>query len=167
MILETERLKIEEFTLNDAPFIYELMNDPDWIHFIGDRNIKTLQDAKNYLANKLIPSYKNWGFGFYKVSLKNGITVGTAGLVDRDDLEHVDIGYAFLPIGRGKGYAYEASKTILEYAKNELKLNPILAIVNKDNEKSQNLLRKLGLRFEKMILLSGETEEICQFTNEI
>lgn len=164
MILKTERLIIEEFTLNDAPFIYELLNDPDWIRFIGDRNIKNQKDAENYLCNKLIPSYKNWGFGFYKVSLKDGTAIGTAGLVDRDGLDTIDIGYAFLPIGRGKGYALEATKSILGYAQNELKIDKIIAIVNKDNKKSQNLLRKLGMKFEKFVVLPDETEEICQFT---
>lgn len=166
MILETDRLIIEEFTTNDASFIYELLNDPDWIRFIGDRNIKNLEDAENYLRNKLIPSYKNWGFGFYKVSLKDGTTIGTAGLVDREGLDTVDIGYAFLPTGRGKGYAFEATKAIFGYAQKELKIDKLVAIVNKDNEKSKNLLRKLGMKFEKFVVLPDETEEICQFTTE-
>lgn len=164
MILETDRLIIAEFTIKDAPFIYELLNDPDWIRFIGDRNIKNQEDAKNYLRNKLIPSYKNWGFGFYKVSLKDGTAIGIAGLVDREDLDGIDIGYAFLPTGRGKGYAFEATKAILEYAQNELKIDKIIAIVNKDNKKSQNLLQKLGMKFEKFVVLPNETEEICLFT---
>ena len=164
MILKTERLILTEFTIKDTPFFFELVNDPDWIRFIGDRNVKELKDAENYLTDIIIPSYKNWGFGFYKVSLKDGTSIGTAGLIDREVLDHVDIGYAFLPKGRGKGYAIESSKAILSHALKNLKLEIIVAIVNMDNTKSKKLLQKLGMRFEKMVLLPDETEEVCQFT---
>ena len=165
MLIKTERLIITELSIADAPFFFELVNDPDWKRYIGDRNVRTLKDAENYLTERMIPSYKNWGFGFYKVSLKaDNRPIGISGLVDRDSLEYVDIGFAFLPCGRGKGYAYESTKAIFDYAQKTLKLNPILGIANVDNKKSHVLLERLGLQFEKMVLLPEETEEICLFS---
>ena len=165
MFIQTERLVISELTLDDAAFFFELVNDPDWKRYIGDRNIKTIKDAEDYLLNTLVPSYKNWGFGFYKVSLKSsGKSIGISGLVDRKELDHIDIGFAFLPDGRGKGYAFESTKTVLEFAQKELKLNPILAIANSNNKKSHRLLERLGLKFEKKILLPDETKEVCLFS---
>lgn len=166
MILETRRLLITELTVDDAPFIFKLMNDKEWKKFIGDRNIQTLDDAKNYLSERLIPSYKNWGFGFYKVTDKNtDEPLGISGFVERNELEHVDVGFAFLPEGRKKGYALESTQALLFYASDELNLKTILAIANKDNKNSHRLLKKLGFRFQKNIKLYDEKEEISLFTN--
>jgi len=166
MILETRRLLITELTVDDAPFIFKLMNDKEWKRFIGDRNIHTLEDAKNYLTERLIPSYKNWGFGFYKVADKNtDEPLGISGFVERNELEHVDVGFAFLPEGRKKGYALESTQALLFYASDELDLKTILAIANKDNKNSHRLLKKLGFRFQKNIKLYDEKEEISLFTN--
>ena len=154
MILETERLILSKLSVNDAPFFYELVNDPAWIEFIGDRGVKTLADAENYLSTKIVPSYKKNGFGFYLVSSKNkNVSMGISGLVDREGLEHIDVGYAFLPEFRGKGYAYEATKSVLSYAKNTLLIEPVIAITNEDNLKSCQLLERLGLKFDKIIQL--------------
>ncbi|MFY0603126.1 MAG: GNAT family N-acetyltransferase [Flavobacteriaceae bacterium] len=166
MILETRRLLITELSVNDAPFIFQLMNDKDWKRFIGDRKIHTLQDAENYLTERLIPSYKNWGFGFYKVVDKNtDESLGISGFVDRDDLEFVDIGFAFLPKGRNKGYALESTQALLFYGTEKLKFTTVLAIANNDNDNSHKLLKKLGFRFQKYIKLNVEEEEISLFTN--
>ena len=165
MFLETERLTLSELTIEDAPFFFELVNDPDWIRFIGDRKVHTLGDAEMYLTDRMIPSYSKWGFGFYKVCIKtSGKPIGISGLINRDGLDHVDIGFAFLPAGRGHGYAFESTKAVLDHAQNTLKLNPILAIANSDNEKSHILLRKLGLTFKRMVVLPEETEAICLFS---
>ena len=165
MFLETERLTITELTSADAPFFYNLVNDADWKRFIGDRNVNTIADSEDYLETKIIPSYAKHGFGFYKVALKtSGIPIGISGLVDRDGLDHVDVGFAFLPQGRGMGYAYESTMALLTYARHELKLDTILAIANADNKKSHQLLEKLGLHYVKMISLSDEDEEICLFS---
>ena len=154
MILETGRLILSELTVNAAPFFYKLVNDPSWIEFIGDRDVKTLADAENYLSTKIIPSYKINGFGFYLVSSKNkNESIGISGLIDREGLENIDVGYAFLPEFRGKGYAYEATKSVLSYAKNTLQIKPVIAITNVDNIKSCQLLERLGLKFDKIIQL--------------
>ena len=157
MILETERLIISELSIEDAPFFYDLVNDPAWIQFIGNKDVNTISDAENYLSTKIIPSYKKNGFGFYLVSdKKQNLPIGISGLVDRDGLENVDVGYAFLPNFRGKGYAFEATKAILNFAKNTLHLDPIVAITNLDNAKSCQLLERLGLKFDKIIQLEDD-----------
>lgn len=165
MILETDRLHIRELTIDDTPFFYELLNDKDWIRFIGDRNIQTHQDAQDYLTNKIIPSYTNWGFGFYLVLEKSSQTpIGIAGFVKRKELEHEDIGFAFLPVGRGKGYALETSKALMDYGFSELNFTTILGIANKDNVRSHRLLKKIGLTLQGHIQLYDEEEEICLFS---
>ena len=157
MILETERLIISELSIEDAPFFYDLVNDPAWIQFIGNKDVNTISDAENYLSTKIIPSYKKNSFGFYLVSdKKQNLPIGISGLVDRDGLENVDVGYAFLPNFRGKGYAFEATKAILNFAKNTLHLDPIVAITNLDNAKSCQLLERLGLKFDKIIQLEDD-----------
>ncbi|MFK5879293.1 MAG: GNAT family N-acetyltransferase [Flavobacteriaceae bacterium] len=154
MILETERLFIKELTVKDAPFFYHLVNDPDWLRFISDRNVNSIADAKDYLIAKIIPSYEKFGFGFYLVKTKNGThSIRIAGLIDREGMEHVELGFAFLPKYRGKGYAYEARKEIMSYASTELKIEPLVAITDLENIKSAKLLEHLGFRFDKNIQL--------------
>lgn len=154
MKLETERLIIQEFTINDAPFYYALVNDPDWIKYIGKRNINSILDAEQYLTTKIIVSYKKFGFGFYLVkTIVGNHSIGTVGLIDREGMDNVEVGFAFLPAFRGKGYAYEATKEIMNYASTELKIDPIIAITDLENTKSGKLLERLGLRFDKNIQL--------------
>lgn len=167
IVLTTSQLEIVEITIEDAPFIFELLNTPSWIKFIGDRGIKTEEDAKNYILNKFIPGYSTWWFGFRLVRTKNDKTpVGICGLVKRDALEHIDIGFAFLPQFEGKGFGYESASAVMEYAKNTLNVKTIAGITNSDNKSSIALLEKLGLHFQKMILLPNETEEIMLFVTQ-
>lgn len=164
-ILSTERLSLSKITLNEAGFIHELMNDKDWIQNIGDRGIHSIEDAENHIRERFFKSYETYGFGFYVIRLKSsGKEIGTAGLIDREGIEGIEIGYGLLPAYRGKGYAFEATEAIYNYAKNELKLEKIVAIVAPHNDKSIFLLERLGLRFEKMVTLPGEDKEIQYFT---
>ena len=164
MIIETKRLRIRKLTLNDASFFYELVNDPDWIRFIGDRNVQTLQDAEDYLTNRIFKAYKDWGFGFYAVvNKKSDDLVGISGFVKRDELEHVDVGFAFLPKGRGQGFAYESTQALMNYGQETLNFTTVLAIANNDNERSHSLLKKLGFQFDKHIKLYEEEQEISLF----
>lgn len=149
-ILQTERLTLCHLTVNDAPFIFELLNDPDFLNFIGDRGIRTPNDAKNYIQTGPINSYEQHGFGLYLVRLKEGKTpTGLCGLLKRETLDDVDIGYAFLPEFRGKGYAFESAAAILKYGRTVLHLDRIVAITSPDNLASIKVLEKLGLQFEK------------------
>src|SRR5688572_6108430 len=117
-IAETERLLITEFTFDDATFIQELVNTPSWIENIGDRNVKSEKDAKRYLENGPLKSYNEHGFGLYKVTLKEtNLPIGMCGLIKRDMLEDVDIGFAFLPAYEGKGYGFESSSAVLNFAR--------------------------------------------------
>ncbi len=167
MELETERLIIAPLELSDAPFFLELVNDPDWIRYIGDRQVNTLEDAEAYLKNRILPSYSKFGFGFHKVCLKsNNLSIGITGIIHRENLDHPDIGFAFLPTGRNKGYAFESTKAIYDLAVEQLGIEPILAIANQDNESSHRLLNKLGLRRKKLIQLTDEDQQIYLFTNK-
>ncbi|WP_421976232.1 GNAT family N-acetyltransferase [Roseivirga seohaensis] len=146
IVLETERLRLEEGTPDDQVFIFTLLNSPNWIEFIGDRGIESLTDAENYIKNVLIKSYKQTGFGLYKVILKqDNSPIGLCGFLQRDFLDHPDIGYAILPKHEGKGYTSEAAKAMLEYGRSTLGFKTILAITSSKNSASQRLLQKIGL----------------------
>jgi RimJ/RimL family protein N-acetyltransferase len=164
-ILNTERLTLSKITLKDAGFLLELMNDKDWIQNIGDRGVYSLEDAENYIKERFFKSYEVYGFGFYVIRLQSsGKAIGTAGLIDREGIEGVEIGYGLLPAYRGKGYAYEAAEAVYDYAKNVLNIAKIVAIVAPNNTKSIFLLERLGLHYEKMVTLPGEEKEIKYFS---
>jgi RimJ/RimL family protein N-acetyltransferase len=157
IVLETERLTLRWLDVKDAPFILELVNDPAWIQFIGDKGIKNLEDAKKYILNGPVDMYNKMGFGLYLVERKEDLTpLGMCGLIRRDSLEDVDIGFAFLEKFRSKGYGYESAAAVIEYGVQKLGLKRIVAITSIDNVASGTLLEKVGLRFEKIISDSGE-----------
>ena len=164
-ILETERLTLREFIPADAAFILELVNSPGWIQFIGDRNIKTTEQAIAYLENGPIKSYRENRFGLAMVETKDGkIPIGMCGIIKRDNLDSPDIGFAFLPEFTRKGYAFEIATATLAYASSQLKLPIIYAITVPDNIRSISLLEKIGLKFIKKIR-SPENEELLLYSN--
>lgn len=151
-ILETERLIIRKFVLADALFILELLNTPTWLQFIGDKGVKSLEDAENYLKNGSLKSYEEHGFGFYLVAEKlTQRPIGMCGFIKRQELENVDLGFAFLPEFIGKGFGFEIAQATLNFGKEVLKLGRIIAIVDPRNTASKALLQKLGFVFEKTI----------------
>jgi ribosomal-protein-alanine N-acetyltransferase len=166
IVIETERLILRKFTLEDAPFVLELVNTPAWLQFIGDRNVHTVEEAENYLRNGNLKSYVEHGFGFYLVATKeNNEAIGMCGMVKRDSLEDIDIGFAFLPNSIGKGYGYEAASATLDYGLNVLKLGRIVAIVDPENANSIALIKKIGLKYEKMVQISTNDIELMLFGN--
>jgi len=160
--LTTDRLSLREATFRDAEFLFQLMNSPGWIEFIGDRGIKSMADAENYISDRLIASYKLWGYGLYVVyQIENNIPVGLCGLVNRPTLPTVDLGFALLPVHEGKGYGTESAREVLRWAREELKLTPILAITHPENIRSQALLERLGMQFVEEKILEGGEEAVC------
>lgn len=165
-VLQTERLALREFILSDADFIIELLNSPGWIEYIGDRNIKTEEQAQDYLLNGPMKSYEINGFGLYGVELKkDNVLIGMCGIIRRDSLDHPDIGFAFLPDFINKGYGFEIADATITYAKDVLKLNPILGITVPHNKSSIKLLEKIGLKFSKMITMPAGSDELMLFSN--
>lgn len=168
MILQTDRLTVRRFDLEDAGFILRLLNEPSFIENVADRGIRNLHDARRYLSDVLIASYAKHGFGFWRVGLKDhDVPIGLAGLVKRECLEDVDLGYALFPEHCGQGYALEVAAATMKYARSQLGYCRILAIVNEDNEPSIRLLQKLGFQYERMIRLEDETEDIKLFSSEV
>lgn len=166
-VLATERLVLRWLAEDDAGFILELVNDPDWLRHIGDRGVRTLDDARRYIETGPASAYER-GFGLYAVELReSGVPIGICGLINRDWLEDVDVGFAFLPAFRGKGYAREAAAATLEHARDALGMSRIAAIVSPDNTDSIRLLEKLGLGFERMARPPGEDEEVCVYGGAI
>lgn len=159
---ETERLLLCWLEASDAGFVLKLLNDPDWLRYIGDRGVRTVEDARNYIATGPRELYARLGFGLYRVELKeSGAGVGICGLIQRDWLQDVDLGFAFLPHGRGQGYAFEAASATLNYAQRAFGLTRVVAIVAPDNRASMRLLARLGFQFERTVRPPGETQDIC------
>lgn len=162
--LETERLTLRELSTDDAPFILRLLNEPSFIRFIGDKQVRSLDDACQYILNGPIASYQQHGFGLFLVTLKsNNIPIGMCGLLKRETLPDVDIGFAFVPEHWHQGYALESAAAVFDYGKDVLKLPRIVAITNKDNETSGRLLEKLGLHFDRIVDLTGTGDETKLF----
>jgi RimJ/RimL family protein N-acetyltransferase len=155
-ILQTARLRLRIATLDDTVFYHALVNDPDFIEHIGDRGIRTLDEARAALLAGPIAMQEERGHSLYVVELMETETpIGMCGLIKRDTLDEVDIGYAYLPVGRGQGYAFEAAQAVLAYAP-ALGLERVLAITSPGNVASNGLLRKLGMRFERFAQLVPE-----------
>ncbi|MDG5492899.1 GNAT family N-acetyltransferase [Psychroserpens sp. SPM9] len=165
-IAETKRLIIRQASTKDAAFIKKLLNSPNWIEFIGDRGIKDESGAIDYINNSLIKSYKINGYGLFLVELKEtNKLIGMSGFVKRDYLNHPDIGFAMLPKYEGKGYSFEAAKAMMNLGVNVLKVSKIYAITTEDNIKSQNLLKKIGLKDSGKITPPNSEEEFMLFEN--
>ena len=163
-IIKTERLSIREFNENDREFIFKLLNSAGWLKFIGDRNIKTLEDARHYIVNGPLFSYHKFGFGPYLVELSDTKQpIGMCSLIKRDALEDIDLGFAFLNEYTGKGYAHEASEALLKYAKNNLGIKKLVAITNTTNTSSIKLLKEMGFTSQSTIKMPNE-EDLLFFT---
>jgi RimJ/RimL family protein N-acetyltransferase len=166
-VLETDRLVLRWLNVDDAAFILELLNDPSFIRFIGDKGVRDSEAARNYILNGPVASYEKFGFGLNAVDLKEAnIPIGICGILKRDTLPHPDIGFAFLPAYWNKGYAYEASAAVLEHAGKIPGIDQVLAITTPDNEASAKLLVKIGLRFDRLIKLSPDAHEVKLFSVE-
>ena len=165
--LETERLILREFCVADAAFMLEALTEPSFLHFIGDKGVRTIEETQQYIIDGPVDSYTRHGFGMYIVELKSsGTPIGMSGLVKRDTLEDADVGFAFLPQYWSQGYAYESTCAVMEFARSGLGLKRILGITANDNVSSIRLLEKIGLRFEKMIRLTEDEPEIKLFVSE-
>jgi RimJ/RimL family protein N-acetyltransferase len=164
-ILETGRLELRRLTPEDASFILELLNDPLFLRFVGDKGVRTLDGARTYLATGPIASYAQHGFGLFLVSLKDGGTpIGMCGLLKRPVLADVDIGFGFLARYGGQGYATEAAAATLHYGRTVLGLKRIIAMTAPDNTASGHVLEKIGLRFDRMLAVPGYPTESRLFT---
>ncbi len=154
-------------SLDDADFIVELLNDSAFLRFVGDKGVRTSDDARNYILTGPLESYARHGFGLWVVELKgSGRSMGICGLLKREALDHVDIGFAFLPQYRSRGYAFESAAAVMDYARAVLGLGRVVAITNDDNTGSQRVLEKIGMSFDRMIRLSEDGPEIRLLASE-
>jgi RimJ/RimL family protein N-acetyltransferase len=161
IVLETERLLLQEFSLENAEFIVALLNDVSFLRYIGDKNVRNAQDAREYLEAGPIRSYQTHGFGLYLVRMRDsGSAAGMCGLLKRRELNDADLGFAFLPEFRAMGLALEAASAVLDWARQSLSMKRIVAIASPDNHRSIHLLGKLGMRFERATQLGDAAESV-------
>ena len=155
--LHTPRLTLRELQIADAGFVLELLNEPSFKKFIGDKQVRSIADAEHYIVNGPVASYARHGFGLLLVHMHDAVAtpIGICGLLQRDTLAHPDIGFAYLPAFWGCGYGFEAAGAVLDDARQRLRLPQLLGLTSPDNVASIRLLEKLGLRFERVIHLTG------------
>ena len=166
VVFDTARLQLRQLTFDDAPFILELLNEPGWLRFIGDKGVRTLDDARKYIGTQ-IASYERFGFGLYLTLRKeDGAAIGICGLVQRDSLEDADIGFAFSPAFWSRGYAVESASAVMAYAANVLRLPRVVAVTDPDNLASIRVLETIGLRFSRMARLSASGPELKLFSSD-
>lgn len=167
-VIETERLILRRIGEADAPFVLELLNEPAWIENIGDRGVRTTGDAVSYIADAFAQSYERFGFGLYLVELKeSGVSVGICGLVKREQLENVDVGFAFLERFWRRGFAFESASAVIAHARDTLDLKRLAAITVAENAGSINVLEKTGFRFEKTLKLAEDADAVLLFVKEL
>lgn len=163
-MITTERLRLRRLTLADAPFIVRVLNEPSFIHYIGDRGVRTVADAEKYLRLGPLASYERHGFGLYLVELlASAEPIGICGLLKRDELDDVDVGFSLQPAYWSRGYAFEAASAVIAYARETLGLQRLVAITSMHNERSGRLLGRLGFAFERTIRLGPSGEELKLF----
>jgi len=168
MIIETDRLRLRRLSVDDAEFILRLLNEPSFIQNIGDRGVRTVDDARGYIVKGPITSYEKFGFGLWMVETKLPVApIGICGLLKRDVLDDVDIGYALLPEFWSQGYALESASAVISYAAEKLDLKRVLAVTNSNNQSSIRLLEKMGFKYERMVQLSEDAAEIKLFAAEV
>ena len=167
VIFETERLFLKSVKIEDAHFILELYNSPKFLQFVGDRNIKVVEDAEKHIREKFLPHYETHGFGSYIIVRKSDSKkVGNVGIYKRDGLAAPDIGFSLLPEFERQGYGFEGSKRLLKSGFHEFGLTKISAITIKENIGSQKLIEKLGLQFKSIIQLPDYHEELMYYEIE-
>ena len=168
VVAETNRLTISKFTIEDAPFFMTLVNTPNWLKYIGDRNVKTIKQAEDSITSSHLKSYKTNGFGFYVLRLKETLEpIGTCGLIKREELENIDFGFAMLPGYEGLGFGLESSQAIIEIAKSNFKIEKLVAITLEINKNSIKLLEKLGFSFEKKVKPFEDNKELLLFAKTL
>lgn len=161
---QTSRLTVRPVTLDDAPFILELMNTPKWIKFIGERHVKTIEVAANYIKEKAFPQLEKHGYTNNVIIRKeDNVKLGTCGLYHREGKEKPDIGFAFLPNYEGKGYAYEATHKLMEIGKSEYGLTELSGFTMEENNASRKLLERLGFKVIGTDKLPNETIELLHY----
>ncbi|KFC23877.1 GNAT family N-acetyltransferase [Epilithonimonas lactis] len=163
---ETERLILKPADLEDADFFLELYNLPSFIKHIGDRNLRTKEDAENYISNRFLPQIEKLGFGNYVVIHKElNEKIGAVGVFVREGIDVPDIGFSFFPDFEGKGYAYESAINLMEIVKTEFGIEKLSAMTSDENISSQRLIERLGLQFKKYVIFPDDNEELRYYEN--
>lgn len=165
--LETPRLRLREVSDADAAFMLELLNEPAFLRNIGDREVRTVAEAASYIHDRFTTAYERYGFGTWMVELKgSGEPVGTCGLIKRDTLGDIDLGFAFSERCWSRGFGFESASAVMDYGWKVVKLSRLVAVVASHNTPSIRLLEKLGFRYEKMVRLKPEDPELMLFSIE-
>ncbi|MBW8362484.1 MAG: GNAT family N-acetyltransferase [Kaistella sp.] len=164
---ETERLSMRPMSAEDSAFVLALYNEPNFLKYIGDKKIRTIEEAEEYIKTRFRPQIEKLGYGNYLITRKSdGLRIGSVGIFQREGMDVHDIGFSFLGEFEGKGYGFEAASELMKQAFAHFGLKKISAVTSKDNVASQKLIEKLGLKFKKLVILPDETEELMYYEKE-
>ena len=162
MYLETERLIINNLSLDDLDFLTDLDADPLVRKFI-DGKVKTFDETRQYISEN-IDSYLQLGFGRYAVRSKEDLNpIGICGFLMEN--YGVDFGYRFSQSAWGRGIAKEAANSVIKYGCDQLKLKKIIGIVLPDNIASEKILISSGFTFVSMDEVWGKTIKKYEIKN--
>jgi RimJ/RimL family protein N-acetyltransferase len=166
-VLQTERLNLRRLAVDDAPFYFALVNEPSWLKYIGDKGVRSVEDARNAILTGPVAMHDRLGFSLLLVELKDGgVPIGICGLIKRDTLDDVDIGFAFLPAFWGRGYARESAAAVMAYGRDVIGLKRLLAITSPDNDASIRLLEKIGLTYQRTLKLTAGGADTKLFAHD-
>lgn len=146
VVIRTPRLTLRNFAVTDAADMFEMNNDPDVIRYTGDDPFESIEAAEKFIVG--YDAYKRTGCGRWTV-LFDGKYVGWCGLNFNHDIKETDLGFRFLKKYWNKGIATEAAGACIEYGFRELGLKKIIGRAMKENVASIQVLRKVGMKFEK------------------
>jgi [ribosomal protein S5]-alanine N-acetyltransferase len=155
--MKSDRLELKKLRISDAEFILTLLNTASWIKFIGERDVKSKEDAIAYI--KKINS--NPLTTYWVIKIKDGLkSIGLITLIQRAYLFHKDLGFALLPAYNGQNYAFESSQLLLQNLKSNSDDTIIQAVTLSNNDLSIKLLNRLGFKFENEIIFQKEILQI-------
>jgi len=161
LIVETSRLILRHIAIQDATFILALLNDSSFLQYVGDKQVRNIESAQNYILEGPVASYQTYGYGLYLVELiETREPIGICGVIKRDFLDHAELGFALMPGYRGNGYAFESALATVDFARDKLRLTQIIAITDPGNVNSIKLLEKLGMTFDKRLELPGADKQL-------
>lgn len=162
--LQTKRLSLRWLTLEDAPLMLAIWNDPDFIRNVGDRGVRTIEQTRDEMTEGALQLYRKHGYGPYRVSLRDeDVAIGVCGLFKRESLDDPDIGFGFLPEYCGQGFGWESASAVLEFARDTLRFSRLTAIVSPGNVASIALIKKLGMNFESSLRMPDEDHDVSLY----
>jgi len=144
--LETARLRLRLFTPDDVQVMFELNSDPEVIKYAEATPTRNLKEARERLEQGPLADYEKYGYGRFAVELKEtGKVIGFCGIKYIPEIELPEVGYRYLKAYWGRGIGTEAARVCVDFARDDLKISKLIALIIPENTASIRLSEKLGM----------------------